>query len=68
MNKLPVPDTLRELWMIKDATAQRFRTAAAYFEHLGSQSLSPSDFPQPITSKKPKSPVTRRRRLTTTQA
>jgi hypothetical protein len=28
-------ETLRELWMIKDETATRFRNAADYFKHLG---------------------------------
>jgi hypothetical protein len=27
-------DTLQELWAVKDATAARFESAAAYFEHL----------------------------------
>ena len=65
MNKSPASDTLRELWMIKDATAQRFRTAAAYFEHLASPSLTPPHVPKAKTSKKP---LARRRKLTTTQA
>ncbi len=28
-------DTLVELWKIKDETAQRFQTAAEYFQYLG---------------------------------
>lgn len=28
-------DTMQELWSIKDGTATRFQTVAAYFEHLG---------------------------------
>lgn len=36
MNKHRISDdTLRELWMIKDETAQRFRTVAEYFQYLG---------------------------------
>lgn len=32
-------DTMQELWLIKDKTAARFQTAAAYFEHLGMSTL-----------------------------
>jgi hypothetical protein len=36
MAKQTVPtDTMQELWLIKDETAARFHTVAAYFEHLG---------------------------------
>jgi hypothetical protein len=35
MRKIPTPaDTMQELWQVKDHTAARFATAAAYFEHL----------------------------------
>lgn len=30
-------DTLKQLWTIKDQTAKRFGTAAAYFEYLKQQ-------------------------------
>jgi hypothetical protein len=36
MTKQAAPtDTMQELWLIKDETAARFQTVAAYFEHLG---------------------------------
>jgi len=42
MNKpKPIPETLHELWMIKDETAERFQTASAYFAHLESTLSSP---------------------------
>jgi hypothetical protein len=34
-------DTMQELWLIKDETAVRFQTVAAYFEHLGLSTQHP---------------------------
>jgi hypothetical protein len=34
---LATDDTLQQLWAVKDDTARRFRTVAAYFAHLNAQ-------------------------------
>jgi hypothetical protein len=45
-------ETLRELWAIKDDTAARFRSVAAYVEHLKQAQRLPAS--APTAAKKPK--------------
>ena len=53
-----LPDTMSELWVIKDATATKFQSVADYFVYLGT-SVKPQNSKAKTTLKKPRTPRTR---------